>query len=211
MARILDPLTCGFAKVFMYELFTNRFGIPQTGNWKENANKRRFEKFCLRYKDTDTSFYKSFVDKGPGIIERIQLLGKNSKTAKAGVLKCFSTESWEKLSTEKKEKHSFYDCNECLRNNKFKEHLEQIPTRNKHHKRKAFDKNFKNAKENALKERTNQILQETDENFRREFKTTFTKQVKKKLKINNKKKESKIARAVVNNIQEIWSENSTAR
>ena len=99
MARILDPLTCGFAKVFMYELFTNRFGIPQTGNWKENANKRRFEKFCLRYKDTDTSFYKSFVDKGPGIIERIQLLGKNSKTAKAGVLKCFSTESWEKLST----------------------------------------------------------------------------------------------------------------
>ena len=82
----------------------------------------------------------------------------------------------------KEKKHSFYDCNECLRNNKFKEHLEQIPTRNKHHKRKAFDKNFKNAKENALKDRTNQILQETDENFRREFKTTFTKQVKKKVK-----------------------------
>ena len=50
MARILDPLTCGFAKVFMYELFTSSFGIPQTGNWKENAHKRRFEKFCLRYK-----------------------------------------------------------------------------------------------------------------------------------------------------------------
>ena len=128
MARILDPLTCGFAKVFMYELFTNRFGIPQTGNWKENANKQRFEKLCLRYKDTNKSFYKSFFDKGPRIIERIQLLGKNSKTAKAGVLKCFSTESWEKLSTEKKQKHSFYDCNECLRNNKFKEHLEQFPT-----------------------------------------------------------------------------------
>ena len=101
MARILDPLTCGFAKVFMYELFTNRFGIPQTGNLKENANKRRFENFCLRCKDTDKSFYKSFVDKGPGIIE---LLGKNSKTAKASSLKCFSTESWGKFSTEKKEK-----------------------------------------------------------------------------------------------------------
>ena len=147
MARILDPLTWGFAKVFMYELFTNSFGIPQTGNWKENAYKQRFEKFCLRYKDTDKSFYKSFVDKGPGIIERIQLLGKNSKTAKAGVLKCFSTESWEKLSTENKEKHSFYDCNECLRNNKLKGHLEQIPTRSKQYKRKAFDKNFENAKE----------------------------------------------------------------
>ena len=105
MARILDLLTCSFAKVFMYELFTNSFGIPQTGNWKENAHKRRFEKFCSTYKDTDKSFYKSFVDKGPGIIERIQLLGKNSKTVKAGVLKCFSTESWEKLSAEKKEKH----------------------------------------------------------------------------------------------------------
>ena len=106
-------------------------------------------------------------------------MGKNSKTAKAGVLKCFSTESWEKLSTEKKEKHSFYDCRECLHNNKFKEHLEQIPTRNKHDKRKAFDKNFKNAKETTLKDGTNQILQETDENFRSECKTTFTKQVTK--------------------------------
>ena len=102
MARVLDPLTCGFAKVFMYELFTNRFG--QTGNWKENANKQRFEKFCLRYKDTDKSFYKSFADEGPGIIDRIQLLGKNSITAKAGVLKCFSTESWGKRSTKKKKK-----------------------------------------------------------------------------------------------------------
>ena len=193
----------------MYELFTNRFGIPQTGNWKENANKRRFEKFCLRYKDTDKSFYKSFLDKGPGIIECIQLLGKNSKTAKAGVLKCFSTESWGKLSIEKKEKHSFYGCNKCLCN-KFKEYLEQIPTRNKHHKCKAFDKNFKNVKENALKDWTNQILQEADENFRREFKTTFTKQVKKSLRLTTKK-ESKIARAVVNNIQGIWSKNSTAR
>ena len=128
MARILDPLTCGFAKVFMYELFTNRFGIPQTGNRKESAKKQRFEKFYLRYKDTDKSFCKSFVDKDSGIIERIQLLGKNFKTVKAGVLKCLSTESWEKLSTEKNEKHFFYDCNECLRNNKFKEHLEQIPT-----------------------------------------------------------------------------------
>ena len=69
MARILDPLTYGFAKVFMDELFTNRFGIPQMGNWKENANKRRFEKLCLRFKDTDKSFYESFVDKGPGIID----------------------------------------------------------------------------------------------------------------------------------------------
>ena len=142
MARISDPLTCGFAKVFMYELFTNSFGILQTGNWKENAHKRRFAKFCLRYRDLDKSFYKSFFDKGPGIIERIQLLGKNSETVEAGVLKCFSTESWEKLSIEKKEKHSFYDCNESLRNNKFKKHFEQIPTRNKHRKRKAFDKNF---------------------------------------------------------------------
>ena len=98
-----------------------------------------------------------------------------------------------------------------LVNIKLKEHLEHIPTRNKHHKRKAFDKNFKNAKQNALKYQTNIILQETDENFRRAFKTTFTRQVKKQLKISNKKKESKIPRAVVNNIQELCSENFTAR
>ena len=49
MGQILNPLTCGFAKAFMYELFTNSFGIPQMGNWKENAPKQRFGKFCLRY------------------------------------------------------------------------------------------------------------------------------------------------------------------
>ena len=80
------------------------------------------------------SFYKSFVEKGPGIIECIHLLGKNGRKAKAGILKCFSIRSWENLSTEKKEKISFYDCNECLRNIKLKEHLQQISIRNKHHK-----------------------------------------------------------------------------
>ena len=67
MARMLDRLTCSFAKVFMHELFTNSFGISQTGNRKENAHKRLF-KFCLRYIDTDKSFYKSFIDKVPGIM-----------------------------------------------------------------------------------------------------------------------------------------------
>ena len=124
----------------------NSFGIPQIGNWKENTHKRMLKKFCLRYKGTDKSFYKSFIDKGPGIIKHIQLLEKSGKTAKVGVLKCFPTESWEKIYTEKKEKHSFYDCNKCLHNNKLKEHLEQIPTRNKHHKLKAFNKKFKNEK-----------------------------------------------------------------
>ena len=37
---------------------------------------------------------------------------------------------------------------------------------------------MKKKKKNALKDRTNQILQETDGNIRKEFKTTFTKQVK---------------------------------
>ena len=90
--------------------------------------------------------------------------------------------------------------------------MEQIPTRNKPNKCKAFDKKiFENANENALKDWTNQNLQETDENYRKKFKTAFTKQVKKKLKINNKNKESKIASGVVSNIQEILLENTTVR
>ena len=123
-------------------VFKEHFWYPTDENLERKAHKRRFEKFCLRYKDTGKSFHKSFVDKCPGIIEHVQLLGKNGKTAKAGVLKCFSTESWEKLSTEKKEKHPFYDYNKCLRNDKLKEHLEQIPTGKKHHKCKAFNKKF---------------------------------------------------------------------
>ena len=105
MARILDLLTCGFAKVFMYELFTNSFGIPPTRHWKENFHKGRLEKFCSRYKDTDKSCYKSFVDKGPGIIKRVQLLGKKLKLLRQVYSNVFQ-QNYGKGSPQKRKKNT---------------------------------------------------------------------------------------------------------
>ena len=34
MICILDPLTCGFMKVLVHELFTSNFGVKQEGNKK---------------------------------------------------------------------------------------------------------------------------------------------------------------------------------
>ena len=45
---------------------------------------------------------------------------------------------------------------------------------------------------NALKDQTNQVLQETNENFRREFKTAFTKQVKKSWRLTIKRRNQKL-------------------
>ena len=180
MARIYDPLTCGFANVFMYELFANRFGTPHTENWKENANKRSFEKFCLRYKDTDKSFNKSFVDEGPGIIERIQLLGIKIVKQLTLVYYNIFQQNHGKSSPPKRKKNtpSTTVTNVCAitsSGNILNKFLLQTSTTNVRQ-----NKNFENEKKkkNALKDRTNQILQETDGNIRKEFKTTFTKQVK---------------------------------
>ena len=44
MICILDPLTCGFTKVFLYELFTSDFGARQDVNkkvWQENTNRKQ--------------------------------------------------------------------------------------------------------------------------------------------------------------------------
>ena len=88
MICILDPLTCGFTKVLVYELFTSGFGVQQEGNkkvWQGNMNKKRFEKFQERYPDyckNYTSNYKAFVNKFPKIIKNIKSLGKKDPAAK---------------------------------------------------------------------------------------------------------------------------------
>ena len=48
MICILDPLTCGFSKVLVYELFTSNFEVKQEANKKVkqgSVNEKRFEKF----------------------------------------------------------------------------------------------------------------------------------------------------------------------
>ena len=88
MICIPDPLTCGFAKVLVYELFTSDSGVQLEGNrkvWQGNVNKKRFNKFRERYPDyckNDTSSYKAFVNKFPNIIENIKSLGKKIQLPK---------------------------------------------------------------------------------------------------------------------------------
>ena len=47
MIFILDPLTCGFTKVLVYELFTSDFGVQQLGNknfWQRSMDKKAIRK-----------------------------------------------------------------------------------------------------------------------------------------------------------------------
>ena len=88
MICILDPLTCGFTKVLVYELFTSDFGVKQEGSkkvWQGNVNKKRFEKFQGCYPDyckNNTSSYKAFVNKFTNITENIKSLGKKIQLPK---------------------------------------------------------------------------------------------------------------------------------
>ena len=133
MICILDPLTCVFTSILVYELFTSDFGVQQEGNkkvWQGNMNKKRFENFQEPYPyycKNDASSYKAFVNKFPKIIKNIRSLGKKDPAAKKSVLSIFSTDSWTNLEQFKKTKHSSADCQECLKDPICKNILSKLP------------------------------------------------------------------------------------
>ena len=158
MICILDPLTCGFTKVLVYELFTSGFGVQQEGNkkvWQGNMNKKRFEKFQERYPDyckNDTSSYKAFVNKFPKIIENIKSLRKKDPAVKKSILSIFSTDSWTNLEQLKKTKHSPTDCQGCLKDPIYKKALSKLPIKTNAYRRKAVLHDFDGKKSAILQD-----------------------------------------------------------
>ena len=212
MICILDPLTCGFTKVLVYELFTSDFGVKQEGNkkvWQGNVNKKRFEKFLKRYPDyckNDTSSYKAFVNKFPNIVENIKSLGKKDPAAKKSVLSTFSTDSWTNLEQLKKNKHSPTDCQGCLKDPMYKNVLSKLPIKTNAYRRKAFLHDF-NGKKTAVLHVTNEIVNDLNRDFKSRFNVNFISQVAKSTKPSNIEKEN-IARAIKKDIEAKWKQKS---
>ena len=213
MICILDPLTCGYTKVLVYELFTSDFGVQQEGNkkaWQGNMNKKRFEKFQERYSDyckNDTSSYKAFVNKFPKIIENIKSLGKKDPAAKKSILSIFSTDSWTNLEQLKKTKHSPTDCQGCLKDPIYKKALSKLPIRTNTYPRKAFLHDFDGKKSAVLQDVTNEIVSGLNRDFKTRFNVNFTSQVTKSVKSSNIEKEN-TARAIKKDIEAKWKQKS---
>ena len=76
---ILDPLTCGFVKVVVYEILTSKNNLTKNdGEAEKNYKGRIFlEKYKMYHELFGDEFdveHKLFVDKFPSVIECIKVL-----------------------------------------------------------------------------------------------------------------------------------------
>ena len=106
---ILDPLTCGFAKVAAYTVFTEPY--------EKVENKKKFEILLDVFKSYFDNNQKFEVDvrvftRFYAIVKNIRSLGKTYPKQRKDVLDFFSKKSWVSLSKEEKEKQ-IYDCEGC--------------------------------------------------------------------------------------------------
>ena len=118
---ILDPLTCGFVKVYCYGLFqeTNATKSSISKIQKGELNKQQFQKFNEYFWDRIYIVdYKIFTDNFILIIKNIHSLIKRHKDHQVQILHTFSKKSWEKLSLDNKNAHSLFNCNVCLKDTK---------------------------------------------------------------------------------------------
>ena len=81
MPSILDPLTCGFAKVRCYCIFTCNNSTKCVE--RDTLLARRYAEFCNTFNDVETFhidliFFRNFRC----IVKNLQKLGKSNKTGK---------------------------------------------------------------------------------------------------------------------------------
>ena len=122
--------------------------------------------------------------------------GKKKRT----ILATFSSDNWDKLN-EKKSSHSLFDCQGCLRFAHLRNVLSMFKIVSNSHKLKAKKNGLVNPM--ALKDRTTDILNNLNKEYRVKYKTTFTKEVKKILHIRDPRKiASSIKEDVESQLQE---------
>ena len=183
---IIDPLTCGFVKVFCYNLFTQTKNISHTtGNPKHNQSvilKERYDSFLKTFPRETHGIvgYRTFVNNFKKIVTNMQSLGKKFPQKKKHLLEVFSTGNWHNLN-DRKTPHKIFDCQACLKSSKWKDALAIFPVKNPNNKMKAKQNGL--IEPSLLKDRTREIFNKLNQEFRTEYNTTFTKQAKDHLKV----------------------------
>ena len=131
---ILDPLTCGFAKVVTFEYLTRNViknqNVAPTKNAKGSNLKETYEELQLFFGiDYFKINYTIFRNKYPSIIDQIRSIDKRNPDVKEHVLNTFSKSEWSLLSGELKSRHSLENCDGCLEKEIYRSALAQFPIR----------------------------------------------------------------------------------
>ncbi|XP_057301437.1 uncharacterized protein LOC130635927 [Hydractinia symbiolongicarpus] len=141
-SSILDPLTCGFIKIGVYQILTQRHGLKKCdGETKKvftgRVLKHQFNKLLEVHSDLRSINYDTFRRCFPKIIDNIRALAKTDHQSKNKLVECFGNEKWKRLSTDKKIIHQFGNCPGCQNNAIWKENLGLFPVRKLSLKKKA--------------------------------------------------------------------------
>ena len=185
--QVIDPLTCGFVKVLCYNLFTQtKNNTSQTpGNPKHNQSvvlKEKYDPFLKTFPRETHGIveYCTFVNIFKKIVTNMQSLGKKFPEKKKHLLEVFSIENWHN-SNDRKTPHKIFDCQACLKSCKWNDALVVFPTKNPNNKTKAKQNGL--IERSILKDRTREIFNKLNQEFRTEYNTTIIKQVKDYLKV----------------------------
>ena len=100
MPSILDPLTCGFAKVSCFSIFPCK-SLKTVGD--EPLLKTRHKEFNAAFGDMESFQVDALVFRRfKGTVKNIQRLGKEKKQDKADIIDFFSQSNWDKLKVGEK-------------------------------------------------------------------------------------------------------------
>ena len=175
---IIDPLAYGFAKIFCYNIFTNKNTLKKDPSenltcYKSQLVHYQYETFLSTFNICSQSVtYDQFKENFKNIIGNIQTLGKKHPLKKGYVMDTFSLGNWVDLK-DTQLKHTIFDCKGCPQNENWKDALAMLPVRGFLHQAKAKKAGL--IEKQVLHDKIKSILNELTNNFRNNYRTTFTK------------------------------------
>ena len=212
---ILDPLTCGFAKVITFKYLTRN---PSKNGNKVQTTCKKGNDLNKIYEELQTLFgtdyfkvsYTTFRNKYPSIVNHIHSIGKKNTKDKNIILDTFSESKWKSFTDEMKSKHKFENCDGCLKNKIFKNELAKFPIKMPFFRKKAEEAGL--FKEKVLRDITQKTLNNLDQQFKNDYGTSFTTQIKKVIQTETPKlNKEDIIRSTKENIEQQWKETAVER
>ena len=218
---ILDPFTCGFAKIAAFHAFNHKHGIKKRPSETDNLYKGRILRFqygeflnCFPNLEGFFVEYDIFKRRFSPILKHIRTIGKRHKDVKDALFDAFSLQIFKRCSEKKKRMHSLHDCKGCLGDKELKAHLSKFPINSRKLQGKAQNGGL--FKEKVLEDITNTVVKSLDQKFQETYNTSFTKQLeRKRRKEEHEEKKQKadivLARQIKSDIETQWKGTSVER
>ena len=177
---LIDPSSCGFAKVAVFNILSTKLDLPRDEGEKSNEYKGKvlkvkYSQYITYFNEIDTFIveYRQFGQSFKKIIPNIKGLEKRYK--KQEIL-TFSKSEWDSLSYEVKERHSLTDCDGCMKNLVYRKTLAKFPINDKRLQQKATKNGL--YRDSVLADITNLVVKKQDQTFKETFNETFSSQLK---------------------------------